>query len=113
MIGLARADRQGGGGGVLPYSRNPLFLMQRSICIARMVLAIWPAGRRAEDAALHLAASTGSSGAEGACGCGADIPPPSTPAASTGAAKPRTQAHRSNRQNIFMGGPDSVVLESG
>jgi hypothetical protein len=29
------------------YSKNPLFLMQRSICITRMVVAIWPAGRRA------------------------------------------------------------------
>jgi len=62
---------------------------------------------------LHLAASTGSSGAEGACGCGAGIPPPSIPAASTGAAKPRAQAQASNRQIIFMGGSDSVVLESG
>jgi hypothetical protein len=62
---------------------------------------------------LHLAASTGSSGAEGACGCGAGIPPPSTPAASAGAVKPNAQAQASNRRIIFMGVPDSVVLESG
>jgi len=44
-----------------PQSRRvPPFLMQRRICNSRMVVAIWPGGRRLNEAALHLAASAAS-----------------------------------------------------
>src|SRR5689334_3636780 len=84
-------------------SKKPLFLMQRSIAISRIVFDSWPGGLRANDAALHLAAiwASVSAGAGGSC------------TACTVMAALGRRAQSSRRTAILMGGPESVIVTAG
>jgi hypothetical protein len=79
--------------------------MQRLIWNSRMVVAIWPAGRRAKEAALHLAASAASA-AEGAGGGG-------IMKAEAGTTAVATTAQASKQRRSVMSALESVMLIAG
>ena len=77
--------------------------MQHSICSSRMVVDIWPGGWRANDAALHFAASWASlsAGAGGSC------------TACAGATTHAVTAQTAKQNAILRSGPESVTLAAG